>query len=46
MLYPNEQRVLDAANDLVTRLRDDPIHTVAAAAMDTAGRIYTGVNVC
>lgn len=45
MLYPNEQRVLDAANELVARLGDDPVHTVAAAAMDTAGCIYTGVNV-
>lgn len=45
MLYPNEQRVLDAANELVAGLGDDPVHTVAAAAMDTAGRIYTGVNV-
>ncbi len=45
MLYPNEQRVLDAANALVAKLGDDPVHTVAAAAMDTAGRIYTGVNV-
>lgn len=45
MLYPNEQRVLDAATKLVTGLGDDPVHIVAAAAMDTAGRIYTGVNV-
>ncbi len=45
MLSPNEQRVLDAANELVTRLGDNPTHTVAAAAMDTTGRIYTGVNV-
>lgn len=45
MLYPNERRVLDAANELVARLGDDPTHTVAAAAMDTLGRIHTGVNV-
>lgn len=45
MLYPNERRVLDAANELVATLGGDPLHTVAAAAMDTAGRIYTGVNV-
>jgi cytidine deaminase len=44
-LYPNEQRVLDAASALVERLADDPVHTVAAAAMDTLGNIYTGVNV-
>ena len=45
MLYANERRVLDAANELVARLGDDPTHTVASAAMDTAGRIHTGVNV-
>lgn len=45
MLYPNEQRVLEAANDLIIRLQNDPLHSVAAAAMDTAGHIYTGVNV-
>jgi cytidine deaminase len=44
-LYPNEQRVLDAASALADRLDGDPVHTVAAAAMDTFGRIYTGVNV-
>jgi cytidine deaminase len=45
MLTRNEQRVFSAANDLVSRLRDTPIHTVAAAAMDADGRIHTGVNV-
>lgn len=45
MLNPNELRVLEAANELAARLGDDPVHTVAAAAMDTAGRIHTGVNV-
>lgn len=38
MLYANEQRVLDAANELVTRIGASPNHTVAAAAMDTEGR--------
>ncbi len=45
MLYPNEQRVLDAAMRQVEVLGGDPNHTVAAAAMDTQGRIFTGVNV-
>ncbi len=45
MLYANEQRVLDAANELVGRIGDNPNHTVAAAAMDTEGRIFTGTNV-
>jgi cytidine deaminase len=45
MLYPNERRVLDAANELMARLADDPTHTVSAAAMDTSGCIHTGVNV-
>jgi cytidine deaminase len=44
-LYPNEQRVLDAANALVAQLGNNPLHSVAAAAMDTLGHIYTGVNV-
>lgn len=45
MLYPPERRVLDAALEQAKKLTGDPNHTVAAAAMDTAGRIYTGVNV-
>lgn len=45
MLSPNEQRVLDAATELATALGHTPIYTVAAAAMDTTGRIHTGVNV-
>jgi cytidine deaminase len=44
-LYPNEQRVLDAAQALVEHLGHDANHSVAAAAMDTLGRIHTGVNV-
>ena len=45
MLYPNELRVLRSACELADRLGGDPNHTVAAAAMDTTGRIYSGVNV-
>ena len=45
MLYANEQRVLDAATELVGRIPDSPNHTVPAAAMDTEGRIFTGTNV-
>jgi cytidine deaminase len=45
MLYPPEMRVLDAALHQAQRLVGDPNHTVAAAAMDTAGRIFAGVNV-
>jgi len=46
MLVPPEQRILDAATKLVARLPDgDALHTVAAAAMDVQGNIYTGVNV-
>lgn len=45
MLYPPEKRVLDAALQQLAVLTGDPNHTVAAAAMDTVGRIYTGVNV-
>lgn len=45
MLYPPELRVLEAALRQAERLVGDPNHTVAAAAMDTTGRIFTGVNV-
>jgi cytidine deaminase len=45
VLDPQEQRVLDAAVAQAGVLgTDNPAHTVAAAAMDTAGRIFTGVN--
>ncbi len=43
-LFPPEQRVLDAALRQAEALTGDPNHTVAAAAMDTTGRIYTAVN--
>jgi cytidine deaminase len=47
MLFPPGQRILDAATELVARLPDAPyaLHTVAAAAMDVEGNVYTGVNV-
>ncbi|BDZ48279.1 hypothetical protein GCM10025867_05200 [Frondihabitans sucicola] len=46
MLVENEKRVLDAAVEVAaTSLHGDPTHTVASAAMDTLGRIHTGVNV-
>lgn len=45
MLYPLDQRVLDAALVQAERLVGRAEHTVAAAAMDTRGRIFTGVNV-
>jgi cytidine deaminase len=44
-LFDSERRVVDAAQHLAATLGDDPNHTVAAAAMDTAGRIHTAVNV-
>lgn len=44
MLISPERRVLDAARRQVRALRGDPNHTVAAAAMDTTGRIHTAVN--
>lgn len=40
-----ELRVIAAAEDLATMLGEDANHTVAAAAMDTRGRIHLGVNV-
>jgi len=44
VLYPPEKRVLDAALRQSEQLIGDPNHTVAAAAMDTTGRIFTAVN--
>jgi len=45
MLYNVESKVLDAALKLAASLPDIDEHTVAAAAMDANGVIYTGVNV-
>ena len=44
VLSPPELRVLEAANRQARSLTGSAQHTVAAAAMDTAGRIYTAVN--
>lgn len=44
-LFDSEQRVVEAAERLATTLGSDPHHTVAAAAMDTSGRIHSAVNV-
>lgn len=44
-LFDSELRVIAAAKELVRSLGPDENHTVAAAAMDTSGRIHTGVNV-
>jgi cytidine deaminase len=44
-LFDSEQRVVEAAERLAATLGTDPNHTVAAAVMDTSGRIHTGVNV-
>ena len=44
-IFDSELRVIAAAEELVRGLKPNENHTVAAAAMDTAGRIHTGVNV-
>ncbi|MFF2815255.1 ASCH domain-containing protein [Kitasatospora cineracea] len=44
-LFDSERRVIEAAERLAATLGSDPDHTVAAAAMDTAGRIHRAVNV-
>ena len=41
----SEFAVIAAAEALARTLIENPGHTVAAAALDTAGHIYTGVNV-
>jgi cytidine deaminase len=47
VLFPPEQRILDVALEVASRLPDTlpALHTVAAAAMDVHGQIFTGVNV-
>ena len=45
MLFNVETTVLDAALKVVASLPDTDEHTMAAAAMDADGVIYTGVNV-
>lgn len=44
-LFDSDLRVIAAAENLARTLGADANHTVAAAAMDTTGRIYTGVTV-
>ncbi|MGW3106832.1 hypothetical protein [Streptomyces sp. NPDC001100] len=44
-LSASARRVVEAAERLAATLGGDPNHTVAAAAMDTAGRIHEAVNV-
>lgn len=44
MLWKNEEALLAAATALAETLNDDPNHTVAAAAMDLQGNIYSAVN--
>lgn len=44
-LFDSERRVIEAAERLAAVLGSDPNHTVAAAAMDTAGKIHEAVNV-
>lgn len=44
-LSESGRRVVEAAERLAATLGNDPNHTVAAAAMDTAGRIHEAVNV-
>lgn len=41
----SERRVIEAAENLARTLGSDTNHTVAAAAMDTNGRIHQAVNV-
>ena len=43
--FSSERRVIEAAEALARTLGADPNHTVAAAALDSRGRIHTAVNV-
>ncbi|HEY9357203.1 MAG TPA: ASCH domain-containing protein [Arthrobacter sp.] len=44
-LFESERRVVAAAEEMAALLGTDTNHTVAAAAMDTLGRIHKAVNV-
>jgi cytidine deaminase len=44
-IFASERRVVAAAERLAATLDGHPTHTVAAAAMDVSGGIYTAVNV-
>lgn len=44
-LHDPEVRLIEAAESLARTLGADPDHTMAAAALDAAGRIHVGVNV-
>jgi cytidine deaminase len=44
-LFESELRVIAVAEELAATLGSDPVHSVAAAAMDTSGKIHTAVNV-
>lgn len=44
-LLPAERRTIESAEALARTLGDNPVHTVAAAALDTEGRIHTAINV-
>ena len=43
--FSSERRVIEAAEALARTLGADPNHTVAAAALDSRGRIHTAVTV-
>jgi cytidine deaminase len=45
VLENNERRLVEVATAAVESLPPDSLHSVAAAAMDTRGEIFTGVNV-
>lgn len=45
MLTEDEYALTQAALDLIARRRHGDNHTVAAAALDTAGQVHTGLNV-
>lgn len=45
MINSSEQRLVRAATDLIAQRQGHPEHSVAAAALDSAGMIHTGLNV-
>jgi len=44
-ITPEDQKLIDAATDVIKRNYREPRHTVGSAILCESGKIYTGVNV-
>lgn len=44
-ITPEDQKLIDAATDVIRRNYREPKHTIGAAVLCESGEIYTGVNI-